>query len=843
MPPIASAPESADEILERFLGFIADSDIELYPAQEEAILELMEGGHLILNTPTGSGKSLVATALHFKAMAEGKRSYYTSPIKALVNEKFFDLCRLFGPANVGLLTGDASVNRDAPIVCCTAEILANLALREGAKAQVDAVVMDEFHYYGDRDRGMAWHIPLIVLKNAEFLLMSATLGDTRELEERLEAFTGKAVAHVRSQMRPVPLDFDYRESSLHESLEELIRRAKYPIYLVNFTQRACADQAQGLTSINLLDREEKRAVAEAMKGERFETPYGKVLQRFLRHGIGVHHGGLLPRYRRLVERLAQQNLLRIICGTDTLGVGVNIPLRTVVFTQLCKFDGEKTIILPVRDFRQISGRAGRKGFDTQGSVVVQAPEHVVENLRLAARQAQGKASKKAPKKQPPTRGYAHWDEKTFERLQTALPEALEPRFELSHGMILNLLQSQDESEEGGYRRLVRLVENAHIPERSRKHHKRMAATHFRALRQAGVVKLEKVYDAWPRRWSSSKAVLASGLQRDFSLNHTLSLYLLEAIEALDPEHEEHALDVLSLVEAILENPQVVLFRQVDKLKRERLAELKAEGVEYERRIEELDKITWPKPQEDFLYTTFNAFAQSHPWVQQENIRPKSVAREMFERSATFNEYVREYGLERNEGTLLRYLTDVWRTLSQNIPEAQLDEGLQEVLAYLRVLVTGVDSSLLMEWEAMRYGKAITQAPEQVESLFEVDLAKNPKALAAQIRAELHRVVRSLALREYEEAYSGLYDPHEEWSPEALEAAMAPFFESHELDRTPKARRPHLSHLRKTGDRQWEVLHTLLAQDGEDVWVMECEIDLREANQGPQPLIQLRRIGD
>lgn len=842
LPPHAPAPENADEVLERFLSYVSDAGIELYPAQEEAVLELMEGGHLVLNTPTGSGKSLVAAAFHFKAMSEGRVSYYTSPIKALVNEKFFDLCRTFGAANVGMLTGDASVNRDAPIICCTAEILANLALREGDKARVDAVVMDEFHYYGDRDRGMAWHIPLITLKDATFLLMSATLGDTSELEKRLEDFTGIGVKTVRSAQRPVPLDWEYSETPIHETLERLVRARKSPVYLVHFTQRAVADQAQALTSVNLLDKDEKKVIAEALSGERFDTPYGKELQRFVRHGIGVHHAGLLPKYRRLVERLAQSNLLRIICGTDTLGVGVNIPLRTVMFTQLCKFDGNKVGILPVRDFHQIAGRAGRKGFDVQGSVVAQAPEHVIENLRLAEKQAAGKANRKAVKKQPPTKGYAHWDAKTFERLQTSPPEPLEPRFEVTHGMILNLLQKPDERRGGGYGRLIELIERAHIPDRSRRHHKRVAATLFRALRQAGVVKLEKIEDAWPKRWVSSKAVLAGGLQRDFSLNHTLSLYLLQALEALDPNSETFAPDVLSLVEAILENPQVVLFRQVDKLKRDKLAELKAQGMDYEDRLAELEKITWPKPLADFVYSTFDTFADAHPWVAAENIRPKSVARELFETHATFNEYVREYGLERNEGTLLRYLTDAYRTLTQNVPERYRTDELREVLAYLRVLVTGVDSSLLAEWEALRSGVAVNVEVSE-ETAAELDPAADPKALAARIRAELHRVTRALALKEYEDAASGLLDPDGEWTAEALEEAMAPFFEEHgALDRTPRSRKPHLTHMRQLAPRVWDVHHTLLAEDENDEWMLDVVVDLTEAVDPLKPLIRLRRIG-
>jgi superfamily II RNA helicase len=366
-----------DAILSLFLEWVSDLGLELYPAQEEALLEIMAGKNVILNTPTGSGKSLVALGLHFKALCEGRVSFYTSPIKALASEKFFSLCDDFGPENVGMMTGDASINPDALVICCTAEVLANRALREGEHLNSPYVVMDEFHYYSDRDRGWAWQVPLITLPHTRFLLMSATLGDVSTIAEHVQERTGTEVALIASTRRPVPLDYEYRETPLHETVQDLLDQGKAPIYIVSFTQRECAELAQALTSMQVATREERDKIRDAIAGFRLDTPYGKEFRRFLSFGIGVHHAGLLPKYRLLVEQLSQQGLLRIICGTDTLGVGVNIPIRTVLFTRLAKFDGKKTSILSVRDFQQIAGRAGRKGFDTQGSVVAQAPEHII----------------------------------------------------------------------------------------------------------------------------------------------------------------------------------------------------------------------------------------------------------------------------------------------------------------------------------------------------------------------------------------------------------------------------------------------------------------------------------
>jgi hypothetical protein len=356
---------SADELLEHFIDYVSEIGLELYSAQEEAILEIFAGKNVILSTPTGSGKSLVATAMIFRTLANAGRAFYTCPVKALVNEKFFQLTDAFGPKNVGMMTGDATINAEAPIICCTAEIASSMALRAGVGAPIDALVMDEFHYYSDKERGMAWHLPLLILERTRFLLMSATIGDPRPFLERLEKLTRRGAALVESRDRPVPLDFTYSEEPLGEAVRSLVEKGRAPIYTVCFTQRACAEEAQNLMSENVTTKEEKKAILEALEGVRFDSPYGKDVQRFVKHGIGLHHAGLLPKYRLLVEKLSQTGLLKVICGTDTLGVGVNIPIRTVLFTKLCKFDGEKVGVLSVREFQQIAGRAGRKGFDSR----------------------------------------------------------------------------------------------------------------------------------------------------------------------------------------------------------------------------------------------------------------------------------------------------------------------------------------------------------------------------------------------------------------------------------------------------------------------------------------------
>ncbi|MEM9187975.1 MAG: DUF3516 domain-containing protein [Myxococcota bacterium] len=827
MSPSLTLPANPDpdSLLEAFLEYTSEKGLELYPAQEEALLEIFAGKHVILNTPTGSGKSLVALAAHFRALALGQRSFYTAPIKALVSEKFFDLCRDLGADNVGMMTGDASVNRDAPVICCTAEILANLALRDGPAADVDHVVMDEFHYYSDRDRGSAWQIPILILPKATFLLMSATMGRTEFFQKELEERTGHPAALVKSTERPVPLDFVYKEIPLHETIGELLEANQIPVYIVHFTQRSATEQAQNLMSVDFLSKDQKAAIKSEIGGFRFDTPFGKELRRYVQHGVGVHHAGLLPKYRRLVERLAQKGHLKLICGTDTLGVGVNIPIRTVLFTKLCKYDGEKTRILTVRDFQQIAGRAGRKGYDDRGSVVAQAPEHVIENRAMESK-AGGDAKKlrKLVRKKAPERGYAHWDEGTYRKLIESDPEPLRSSFTVTHGTLLLLLDRPGD----GCRAVRELVGRSHESHVMKRRIARRAVAMFRSLLEAGVVEMDREPDSRGR-----KVRVNLDLQEDFSLNQSLGLWVIDTIEKLDKESPEHALDVLTLVEAVQENPTVVLLRQLDKLKTDTINELKAEGVEYEERMEILEKLEWPKPLRDFIYESYNAFAEQHPWVG-ENIRPKSVARDMYERAAGFNEYVKEYGLSRSEGVLLRYLSDVYKATVQTVPEDLKNDELYDVTDWLGAVVRQVDSSLLDEWEKLRNPEeAPTALPEEPK---EVDITSDKRAFTVLIRNAAFRFVQALSRGHYGRALSALHEPRD-LSESQLEVAAAPFVAAHGPPRTdPRARAPVHTRILPT-EEGWTVEQVLVDDEESLDWFVRFELRRSEAKEAQAPTLR------
>ena len=755
LAPLAGRP-TVDAVMDKFLAVAAAKGLTLYPEQEEAILELFDGKNVILATPTGSGKSLVAAALHFKTLCAGERSVYTCPIKALVNEKFLSLCRDFGPENVGMMTGDASVNLDAPVLCCTAEILANIALGGGPRAAaVKAVIMDEFHYYSDADRGTAWQVPLLTLPGARFLLMSATLGATEFFERELTRVTGAASLTVRSDRRPVPLSFEYSETPLTERVAEVLTQKRAPVYLVHFTQRDAAEAAQDLMSLDVCSKDEKAAIATELERVKFNSPYGKEVKRWLRHGVGVHHAGLLPKYKILVEQLTQKGLLKVICGTDTLGVGINVPIRTVLFTQLWKYDGKKAAVLAVRDFRQIAGRAGRAGFDDRGYVIAQAPAHIIENKRAEEKLAGNPQKLRKLVKARAPEGAVGWDAKTFERLQTAPPEGLTSRFAVSHGMMLLMLGRDGD----GCRAMQRLIADSHESANRKKALRDRAWQLFRALIDRKIVSIIPKAERGPGG-SGGKLRVNVELQDDFSLHQALSLYLLDTLPLLQRESADYPFDVLTLCEAIVEDPEAILRRQVDRLKTEKMTEMKAAGVEYDERIAKLEEVEHVKPLREFLYDTFNAFAAAHPWVEGENVRPKSIAREMFEGYRSFADYVKDYGLERMEGLLLRHLTQVWKVLAQTVPDSAKTEEVAEMEVYFRELIRGVDASLLEEWERLKNPEWVaveTDGADKPARPASFDVTRDEKAFRRLVRAEIFaQMQRALSWDDEHEAERAVF---------------------------------------------------------------------------------------
>lgn len=820
----------ADTLFTDFAGWAEANGTALYPAQEEALIELVSGANVILATPTGSGKSLVATGAIYAALAADRVSFYTAPIKALVSEKFFALCEVFGADNVGMLTGDASVNADAPIIACTAEILANLALREGADADIGLVVMDEFHFYGDPDRGWAWQVPLLELPKAQFLLMSATLGDVEFLREDLTRRTGRETALVAGAERPVPLFYSYATTPMHETIADLLDTKQAPIYVVHFTQASALERAQALMSVNVSTKEEKAAIAEHIGQFRFSTTFGTTLSRLVRHGIGVHHAGMLPKYRRLVEQLAQAGLLKVICGTDTLGVGINVPIRTVVFSALSKYDGTRMRLLNAREFHQIAGRAGRAGYDTAGTVVVQAPDHEVENLKQFAKVADDPKKRRKLVRRKVPEGMVPWGENTMNRLIDAAPEALTSNMRVSTAMILDVVDRPGDP----FAAMRRLLTENHEPRKRQLKHIREAVGIARSLLQAGVVERLAEPEADGRRYR-----LTVDLPPDFALNQPLSTFALAAVDVLDPEAETYALDVVSVIEATLEDPRQILAAQLNKARGEAVAEMKAEGIEYDERIELLDEVTYPKPLAELLEHTYELYRQTNPWAADGHLSPKSVVREMWERALTFREYISVYGLTRSEGAVLRYLSDAFKALRSGVPTAARTEALADIVEWLGELVRQVDSSLLDEWEQLTSPDQPHDAPVAVPARPR-PLTGNERAFTAMVRNALFRRVELFARARWDEL--GALDAASGWTSERWAEVGDEYFDEHaEVGTGADARGPALLIF----DRQpqvWRVRQILEDPAGDHDWGFDVEVDLAASDEEGAAVLRIVDAG-
>ncbi|HLS44090.1 MAG TPA: DUF3516 domain-containing protein [Ornithinicoccus sp.] len=858
LPPEGTNPDP-DQLFEGFAQWAQERGTPLYPHQEEAVIELLSGSNVILATPTGSGKSLVATAAHFQALAEDRVSFYTAPIKALVSEKFFALCQVFGADNVGMLTGDAAVNADAPIICCTAEILANIALREGAQADVGLVIMDEFHFYAEPDRGWAWQVPLLELVDAQFLLMSATLGDVTRFVDDISRRTGRATAVVAGAERPVPLSFSWAVTPITETITELLETHQAPVYIVHFTQKEALERAQSLMSLKIVSREDKDAIAERIGAFRFTAGFGRTLSKLVRNGIGVHHAGMLPRYRRLVEQLAQDGLLKVICGTDTLGVGINVPIRTVLFTGLTKYDGTRQRVLRAREFHQIAGRAGRAGYDTSGYVVVQAPEHHVENLRAVAKAGDDpKKLRKVQRKKPPE-GFINWTEETFEKLVAAEPEPLVSRMRVDHSMILNVVARQGDP----FVNLRKLLRDNHEDPRAQVRLSRKAITLARSLLDSGV--LERLPEA---QESGRRVILSAGVQENFALNQPLAPFAVAALEVLDREDPAYALDVVSVIESVLEDPRQVLYAQQSKAKGEAVASMKGDGIEYDQRMELLEDVTWPMPLAELLEATLAIFRKAHPWVSEDALSPKSVVRDMYERAMSFTEFVGFYQLTRSEGIVLRYLTDAYRTLRNTVPDSAKTEELDDLIHWLGETIRQTDSSLLDEWEALTdpelVAAAAARAAEGAPLAPSRPITGNERAFRVMVRNAVFRRVELAArdvyrdLAELERAVAELTDPPREpvMTVDDWDAALEAYWDDHdEIGLGPEARGPSMLEITplvgpQPGVREvpgvassgpadvrlWQVRQTIADPAGDHDWVIEAVCDLDASDEVGEPVL-------
>ena len=826
-----SMPElDPEEALGLFLTWVESRGIEPWPHQEDALLALAAGDHVILGTPTGSGKSLVALGLCFNALCTGGRAYYTAPIKALVSEKFFELVNILGRDNVGMITGDAQVNADAPVICCTAEILANQALREGEWTDVTCVAMDEFHYFSDADRGWAWQVPLLTLPHTQFLLMSATLGDMSDIAELLRHETDRDVTLVLDAPRPVPLSYEFVETALEGTVELAIRAGQAPIYAVHFSQDSALKSASSLASYGVSTREQRDLIKEACKGTRFSTAFGKTLQRLLYAGVGVHHAGMLPRYRLLVEKLAQQGLLPVICGTDTLGVGINVPIHTVLLTALAKFDGRRQRRLNAREFHQIAGRAGRSGYDTEGVVIAQATEYDIERARALAKAGGDPKKARNVKTRRPPEGFVGWNKQTFERLIEATPEALKPRMKVSHSMVLA------EVEQGGdaRARVAKLISDSMQTDAEKLALDQRADEVFATLMDAGVVLMEQDEDGNDDYWVTVE------LPEWFALGQPLSPFLLAALELLDPESETYALDLISLVEATLEDPRQILIAQEKAARAKAVAEMKADGVEYEERMERLEDITYERPLEEFIEAAYAQYCEQVPWARDFEPRPKSILRDMLETASDFKGYIQRCNISRAEGILLRYLSEAYRALDRTVPFDKRNEQLEEIIAWLGLVVRTTDSSLVDEWAGFGSEEVEVGALELEEDV----VVRDRRAVTLLVRNALFARVRLAAFEQYDEL--GALDADWGWRAPRWQRAMEAYFEEHEevlLDADARSTSYfEIDDSAEKSDHVWHVKQTFHDPEEDRDFGIAADVDLDATQDEGAAVFENYRVG-
>ena len=527
---------------------------------------------------------------------------------------------------------------------------------------------------------------------------------------------------------------------------------------------------------------------------------------------------MLPRYRRLVEQLAQQGLLPVICGTDTLGVGINVPIHSVVLTALTKFDGTKMRKLRAREFHQIAGRAGRMGFDTEGLVIAEAPEFEIENAKALAKAGNDPKKLKKIKRKKAPEGFVTWNENTFDKLIDAAPETLVPHMKITHSMVLN------EVEQGGDARyrIDRLIDDsAQTPEQKERLHAR-ADEIFQTLFDTNVIETEDRDDG------GKDYFMTVDMPDDFALDQPLSPFLLAALELLDPESDTYALDVISMVEATLEDPKQVLRAQERQARDEAMIRMKEDGLDYDERMDRLQEITYPKPLEDMLQAAFDEYRHDVPWANDYWLSPKSVVRDMVETASDFTGYIARYNIARSEGTLLRYLSDAYRALARTVPQEKRDEQLDDIISWLRVVVRSIDSSLVDEWE---HAGTDTDASEAAANLAapgaKQAVVEDRRGLTVLVRNAMFRRVQLMDLDKPDEL--GALDKDWGYGVHEWEDTLDDYYDEHEyVNIDAKARSGELFILdesKENSEHAWKVRQIIDDSDGDHDWAITGTVDL------------------
>lgn len=382
-------PTDGELELSFYEKFLWGRGLEPYPVQEQAISKILAGQSVLVTVPTGTGKTLMAKAALHAAMERNQRAIYTTPLRALTEEKYRELCGDFGEGYVGFATGDYKVNREAPIQVEVAEILWNRIVAEKHVSPADIVIMDEGHYFNDPERGYVWEQSIIGLDpRTQLVILSATVGRPEQFTHWVELTRRMPMALVESRERKVPLVHEFREDMMIDTVRELAHTGDVPAIIFVFGREQCFEVARLLKSCRRFTTDEEKVRVEAMcDAALLETGVAKELRALLTHGIGIHHAGILPRYKQLVEQLALERLIKFVVSTETIAAGINLPARTVVFPALRKFIKKEARLVTAAEYHQMAGRAGRPQFDDRGLAITLAPEEVVSDIKKKLKDA------------------------------------------------------------------------------------------------------------------------------------------------------------------------------------------------------------------------------------------------------------------------------------------------------------------------------------------------------------------------------------------------------------------------------------------------------------------------
>jgi len=667
---------TAEQIeLDFYEEFFFSRDLEPYPVQEEAFNHIFAGHSMFVSVPTGTGKTMMAKAGIYRALQSGQRAVYTTPLRALTEEKYRELCDDFGNDNVGFTTGDFKINRDAPIQVEVAEILWNRIFGDRSVSPADIVIMDETHYFNDRERGYVWEQSIIGLDpRTQLVCLSATVGHADKFCHWVELTRRLPMQLVESRERRVPLYHEYREAYLIEVVRELAAAQDTPALIFVFGRERCFDTARLLKSCSRFTSDEEKARIEQLCDDTFlDGGVTDELRSLFVHGIGIHHAGILPRYKQLVEQLATERLVKFVVCTETIAAGINLPAKRVVFPSLRKYIRKQARLVTSAEYHQMAGRAGRPQFDSEGIAIVLAPDDVVADMRKEVKKAKKKGHKvdeerirksayARARSDSQRRSDITWNAEEHTKIKDGEPADLRSTTRINAEQVLaiglpdlteeRLPGSEDEQAEHEtlpvYMRLniVSVVDNLLLTERERKDAHKLLAQVTDNLRALGIV------DEHGRQVEGEMIGELNGMDGVF-------IYYLLMNHQLDYDQ------CRQLIEFLVDHN--VIQRRLDRVDYEKRKVWIKERLREKRR--ENPQVTWEDVEEEYerehprelsdIERYHSEFCAKVPHPQLHGgYRQKQVWAMMEDGAMGFLEFVEKHSLAHEEGSLFSYLIRV-----------------------------------------------------------------------------------------------------------------------------------------------------------------------------------------